>query len=176
MFDLRDAADPDHGQPVLTTADDRAVHHARLQDAAQVPDRLWAADIIDVSTWSDWVYVALVTDAYARRILGWRVATTQLVLDALEQAIWTRQRSVEHVVAHSDRGSQNTSIRYSERLAEVGIAASVGSVGDSYDDALAEAVNSLYKAEVIHHRGPPADLEDAFYAHHRAQQPAGLTV
>ena len=83
--------------------------------------------------------------------------TTQLVLDALEQAIWSRQRagqSVEHVVAHSDRGSQYTSIRYTERLAEAGIAASVGSVGDSYDNALAEAVNSSYKAEVIRHRGP----------------------
>ena len=153
------------------------------------------------------------TDAYARRIVGWRVGTamtTQLVLDALEQAILTRQRagqSVEHVVAHSDRGSQYTSIRHTERLAEAGIAASVGSVGDSYDNALAEAVNSSYKAEVIRHRGPwrtmetvefataewidwynhrrlheycgdipPAELEEAFYAQHRAQQPAGLTA
>lgn len=199
-----------------TVADPAAARPADLVQrrfAAQVPDRLWVADITYVSTWSGWVYVALVTDAYARRILGWRVATTmttQLVLDALEQAIWTRERlgqSVEHVVAHSDRGSQYTSIRYSERLAEAGIAASVGSVGDSYDNALAESVNSLYKAEVIRHRGPwrtidavefataewidwynhrrlheycgdipPAELEDAFYAHHRAQQPAGLTV
>ena len=101
--------------------------------AALAPDRLWVADITYVSTWSGWVYVAFVIDAYARRILGWRVGTTmttQLVLDALEQAIWTRQRSgqsVAHVVAHSDRGSQYTSIRYTERLAEAGIAASVGS-------------------------------------------------
>ena len=157
--------------------------------------------------------MAFVTDAYARRIVGWRVGitmTTQLVLDALEQAIWTRQRagqSVAHVVAHSDRGSQYTSIRYTERLAEAGIAASVGSVGDSYDNALAVAVNSSDKAEVVRHRGPwrtvetvefataewidwynhrrlheycgdipPAELEDAFYAQHRAQQPAGLTA
>jgi putative transposase len=199
-----------------TVADPGAQRPADLVQrrfGALVPDRLWVADITYVSTWSGWVYVALVTDAYARRILGWRVATTmttQLVLDALEQAIWTRQRAdrtVEHVVAHSDRGSQYTSIRYSERLAEVGIAASVGSVGDSYDNALAETINGLYKAEVIRHRGPwrsidsvefataewidwynhrrlheycgdipPAELEDAFYAHHRAQQTAGLTV
>ena len=103
------------------------------------PDRLWVADITYVSTWSGWVYVAFVTDAYARRILGWRVGssmTTQLVLDALEQAIWTSQRGgseLGSVVAHSDRGAQYTSIRYSERLAEAGIAASVGTVGDSYD-------------------------------------------
>ncbi|ACV77641.1 Integrase catalytic region [Nakamurella multipartita DSM 44233] len=199
-----------------TVADPGAQRPADLVQrrfGALVPDRLWVADITYVSTWSGWVYVALVTDAYARRILGWRVATTmttQLVLDALEQAIWTRQRAdrtVEHVVAHSDRGSQYTSIRYSERLAEVGIAASVGSVGDSYDNDLAETINGLYKAEVIRHRGPwrsidsvefataewidwynhrrlheycgdipPAELEDAFYAHHRAQQTAGLTV
>ena len=116
--------------------------------------------------------MAFVTDAYARRIVGWRVGitmTTQLVLDALEQAIWTRQRagqSVAHVVAHSDRGSQYTSIRYTERLAEAGIAASVGSVGDSYDNALAEAVNSSYKAEVIRHRGPWRSL-DRRRIHHR---------
>ncbi len=106
--------------------------------------------------------MALVTDAAARSIQGWRVSTTmttQLVLDALEQAIWTRQRSdqtVEHVVAHSDRGSQRTSVRYSERLAEVGMAVSVGSVGDSNDNALA--------------------IDDGFYAHHQVQQPAELTV
>ncbi len=110
----------------------RAADLVQRRFAALVPDRLWVADITYVSTWSGWVYVALVTDAYARRILGWRVATTmstQLVLDALEQAIWTRQRAdrtVDHVVAHSDRGSQYTSIRYSERFAEVGIAASMG--------------------------------------------------
>ena len=198
---------------IADPAAQRAADLVQRRFAALVPDRWWGADITYVSTWSGWVYVALVTDAYARRILGWRVAitmNTQLVLDALEQAIWTRERSgqsLEHVVAHSDRGSQYTSIRYSKRLAEVGIAASVGSVGDSYDNALAESVNSLYKAEVIRHRGPrrsidavefataewidwynhrrlheycgdipPAELEDAFYAHHQAQQPAGLTV
>jgi putative transposase len=145
---------------IADPAAQRAADLVQRHFAALAPDRLWVADITYVSTWSGWAYVAFVTDEYSRRILGWRVGstmTTQLVLDALEQAIWTRQRfdqSVEHVVAHSDRGSQYTSIRYTERLAEAGIAASVGSVGDSYDNALAEAVNSLYKAEVIRHRGP----------------------
>jgi putative transposase len=104
--------------------------------APTAPDRLWVCDLTYVSTWSGWVYVAFVTDAYARRILGWRCGTTMstpLVLDALNQAVWTRARagaSVESVVAHSDRGSQYTSLRYGERLAEAGIRPSVGSVGD----------------------------------------------
>jgi putative transposase len=132
--------------------------------APTAPDRLWVMDMTYVSTWSGWVYTAFVTDAYARRILGWRCGTsmtTQLVLDALEQAIWTRQRAgtagdgtLESVVAHSDRGSQYTAIKYGERLAEAGIAASVGSVGDSYDNALAETINGLYKTELIKARGP----------------------
>src|SRR5204862_7046844 len=102
--------------------------------APTAPDRLWVADLTYVSTWSGWVYVAFVVDAYARRILGWRCGTrmsTQLVLDAVEQAIWTRNRtgaSVESVVAHSDRGSQYTSLRYGERLADARITPSVGSV------------------------------------------------
>jgi putative transposase len=134
------------------------------------PDRLWVADITYVSTWSGWVYVAFVIDAYARRILGWRTGTTmstQLVLDALEQAVWTRQRqgsSLDSVVAHSDRGSQYTSIKYSERLAEAGIAASVGSVGDSYDNALAETINGLYKTELIKPRRPWRTHEAVEYA------------
>jgi putative transposase len=177
------------------------------------PDRLWVADITYVSTWSGWVYVAFVVDAYARRILGWRAGSTmstQLVLDALEQSIWTRQRAradLTSVVAHSDRGSQDTSIRYSERLNEAGIAGSVGSVGDSFDNALAETINGLFKTELIKPRGPwrtleqvefaaaewidwfnhrrlyeycgdipPAELEEAFYAHHTAQPSAELTA
>jgi putative transposase len=133
--------------------------------APPAPDRLWVADLTYVSTWSGWVYVAFVTDAYARRILGRRCGTTmssQLVLDALEQAIWTRHRigvSVESVVAHSDRGSQYTSLRYGERLAEAGITPSVGSVGDSFDNALAETINGLYKTELIKPGGPWRTLD-----------------
>jgi putative transposase len=138
--------------------------------APAAPDRLWVADMTYVSTWSGWVYVAFVTDAYARRILGWRCGTsmtTQLVLDALEQAVWTRQRdgrSLDSVVAHTDRGSQYVSIRYTERLAEAGIAASVGTVGDSYDNALAETINGLYKTELIKPRKPWKTVDDVEYA------------
>ncbi|MEW1955929.1 IS3 family transposase [Terrabacter sp. NPDC080008] len=134
------------------------------------PDRLWVADITYVSTWSGWVYVAFVIDAFARRILGWRTGTsmsTQLVLDALEQAVWTRERagsSTEAVVAHTDRGSQYTSIRYTERLAEAHIAASVGTTGDSYDNALAETINGLYKTELIKRRGPWRTVDHVEYA------------
>ncbi len=114
-----------------------------------------------VSTWSGWVYVAFVIDAYSRRILGWRTATTMttsIVLDALEQAVWTRTREgvedLTGLVHHNDRGSQYTAIRFSERLAEVGIAGSVGSKGDSYDNALAETTNGLYKTELIKKQAP----------------------
>jgi len=139
--------------------------------APAAPDRLWVADLTYVSTWLGWVYVAYVVDAYARRILGWRCGSsmsTQLVLDALEQAVWTRQRSgapLDLVVAHTGRGSQDVSIRCTERLAEAGIAASDGSVGDSFDNALAETINGLYDlracgcrttsaTELIKPRGP----------------------
>jgi putative transposase len=128
------------------------------------------ADITYVSTWAGWVYVAFVIDAFARRIIGWRCGSsmsTQLVLDALEQAVWTRERegrSLESVVAHTDRGSQYTAIRYTERLAEANIAASVGSVGSSYDNALAESINGLYKTELIKPRGPWRTLDAVEYA------------
>jgi putative transposase len=118
---------------------ERAKDLVKRRFAPAAPDRLWVADMTYVSAWSGWVYVAFVVDAFARRIIGWRTGTsmsTQLVLDALEQAVWTRQRdggSLNSVVAHTDRGSQYTSIRYTERLAAAGIAASVGAVGDSYD-------------------------------------------
>lgn len=135
------------------------------------PDRLWVADITYVSTWTGWVYVAFVVDAYARRILGWRCSTsmsTQLVLDAVEQAIWTRQRGGQgdfaELVAHHDRGSQYTSVRYSERLGLAGITPSVGSVGSSYDNALAETINGLYKTELIKKRGPWRTSDDVEYA------------
>lgn len=124
-----------------------------------------------MSTWAGWVYVAFVVDAYARRILGWRCSTsmsTQLVLDAVEQAIWTRQRGgrgdFDALVAHHDRGSQCTSVRYSERLGLAGITPSVGAVGSSYDNALAETINGLYKTEVIKRRGPWRSSDDVEYA------------
>jgi len=111
-----------------------------------------------VSTWQGWLYVAFVVDVFARRIVGWRVSSsmhTDFVLDALEQALFDRQPERHaSLIHHSDRGSQYVSIRYSERLAEAGIEPSVGSRGDSYDNALAETINGLYKAELIHRRGP----------------------
>lgn len=162
------------GKVKRTTIADPAADRARdlvgRDFAPAAPDRLWVADMTYVSTWSGWVYVAFVTDAYARRILGWRCGssmTTQLVLDALEQAVWTRQRdgrSLGSVVAHTDRGSQYVSIRYTERLAEAGIAASVGSVGDSFDNALAETINGLYKTELIKPRKPWRTVDDVEYA------------
>jgi putative transposase len=155
---------------IADPAGQRAADLVGRRFAPAAPDRLWVADITYVSTWSGWVYVAFVTDAYARRIVGWRTGTsmsTQLVLDALEQAVWTRQRegsTLDSIVAHSDRGSQYTSIKYTERLAEAGIAASVGSVGDSYDNALAETINGLYKTEVIKPRRPWRTHEAVEYA------------
>ena len=120
-----------------------------------------------MSTWSGVAYVAFVVDAYARRILGWRVASTMatsMVLDAIEQAIWTRQQEgvldLKDVVHHTDRGSQYTSIRFSERLAEAGIQPSVGAVGSSYDNALAETINGLYKTELIKPRKPWQTIDD----------------
>lgn len=162
------------GKIKRTTVPDPAAQRARdlvnRDFAATAPDRLWVADITYVSTWSGWVYVAFVTDAYARRILGWRCGSsmsTPLVLDALDQAVWTRQRAgavLDSVVAHTDRGSQYVSIRYTERLAEAGIAASVGTVGDSFDNALAETINGLYKTELIKPRGPWRTLDAVEYA------------
>ena len=131
------------------------------------PNRLWVADLTYVLTWSGFAYVAFVTDAYARRILGWRVASTMattMVLDSIEQAIWTRQRDgildLKDVVHHTDRGSQYTSIRFTERLAEAGIQPSVGAVGSSYDNALAETINGLYKTELIKPGKPWRTVED----------------
>lgn len=131
---------------------------------ASKPNQLWVADITYVATWRGFVYVAFVTDVYSRYIVGWRVMKsmkTDLVLDALEQAMWARGKP-SGVTHHSDRGSQYLSIHYSERLMEAGFNASVGSVGDSYDNAMAESINALYKAEVIHKDGPwrgPDDIE-----------------
>ena len=125
---------------------------------APAPNRLWVADLTYVATWSGFCYVAFVVDAYSRRIVGWRVSTSlraELALDALEMAIWSRRgEDLDGLVHHSDRGVQYLSIRYTERLVEAGALTSVGSKGDSYDNALAEAVNGLYKAELIRRRGP----------------------
>jgi putative transposase len=128
------------------------------QFTAPAPNRLWVADLTYVPTWAGFCYTAFIIDAYSRRIVGWRVATTlraSLALDALEMAIWARQAAgLDGLVHHSDRGVQYLSIRYTQRLADQGAVSSVGSKGDSYDNALAEAVNGLYKAELIGPRGP----------------------
>lgn len=146
------------GKPVKTTVSDQArpcpLDRVNRQFHADRPNALWVSDFTYVSTWQGMVYVAFVVDVCARRIVGWKASTsmtTDFVLDALEQALHARQREGE-LIHHSDRGSQYVSIRYSERLAEAGIEPSVGSVGDSYDNALAETINGLYKAEVIHRR------------------------
>jgi putative transposase len=130
------------------------------------PNRTWVADFTYVPTWSGMVYVAFVLDAYSRRILGWRAATsmkTALVLDALEQAVWLRRRDgtgdLSGLIHHNDAGSQYTSIAFSERLAEAGIDPSVGSIGDAYDNALAESVIGLFKTELIKPGGPWRTVE-----------------
>lgn len=150
------------GKTVRTTTPDTSapcpLDRVNRQFNAERPNQLWVSDFTYVSTWQGWLYVAFVVDVFARRIVGWRVSTTMttdFVLDALEQALYDRQPDPEDaLIHHSDKGSQYVSIRYSERLAEAGIAPSVGSKGDSYDNALAETINGLYKAELIHRRGP----------------------
>jgi putative transposase len=127
------------------------------------PNRLWVADLTYVRTWSGFAYVAFIIDAFSRYIVGWHVSRslhTDLVLTALEQALWERKGPFEGLVHHSDRGVQYLSIRYTERLAEAGIATSVGSRGDSYDNAMAETINGLYKAELVYRRGPWHGCED----------------
>ncbi|WP_145911955.1 IS3 family transposase [Blastochloris viridis] len=160
------------GKPVRTTVPDKAapcpLDHVNRVFHAPAPNMLWLSDFTYVSTWSGFVYVAFVIDAYARRIVGWRVCRTahaSFVLDALEQALHDRRPARKAgLVHHSDRGSQYVSIRYTERLAEAGIEPSVGSVGDSYDNALAETINGLYKAEVIHRKGPWRSFEAVEFA------------
>ncbi|MEQ8654172.1 MAG: IS3 family transposase, partial [Kiloniellales bacterium] len=155
------------GKRVRTTIADKAspcpLDRVNRRFRAPRPDALWVADFTYVSTWAGFVYVAFVIDAFARRIVGWRVsrrAKAGFVLDALEQALHARRPLPGGgLVHHSDRGSQYLSIRYSERLAEAGIEPSVGSVGDSYDNALAETIHGLYKAEVIHRCGPWRSFE-----------------
>lgn len=160
------------GKPVRTTISDKAApcprDHVNRQFHAPAPDRLWLSDFTYVATWAGFVYVAFVIDAYARRIVGWRASRTAhagFVLDALEQALHDRRPAHRAgLIHHSDRGSQYVSIKYTERLAEAGIEPSVGSVGDSYNNALAETINGLYKAEVIHRRGPWRSFEAVEFA------------
>ena len=178
------------GKPLRTTISDKAapcpLDRVNRQFHAPAPNRLWVSDFTYVSTWSGFVYVAFVIDVYARYIVGWRVSRTahaSFVLDALEQGLHDR-RPVHRggLVHHSDRGSQYVSIKYTERLAEAGIEPSVGSVGDSYDNALAETINGLYKAEVIHRCGPWRSFEAVEFAtlewvdwfnHRRLLEPIG---
>jgi putative transposase len=159
------------GKPVRTTVSDKAapcpLDQVNRQFHAPAPNRLWVADFTYVATWAGFVYVAFVIDVYARYIVGWRVSRTahaSFVLDALEQAIHQRSPVRGGLIHHSDRGSQYLSIKYTERLADAGIEPSVGSVGDSYDNALAETINGLYKAEVIHRRGPWRSFDAVEYA------------
>jgi putative transposase len=178
------------GKSLRTTISDRAapcsLDHVNRQFHAPAPNMLWVSDFTYVSTWSGFVYVAFVIDVYARYIVGWRVSRTAhagFVLDALEQAIHERKPSHRGgLVHHSDRGSQYLSIKYTERLAEAGIEPSIGSIGDSYDNALAETINGLYKAEVIHRRGPWRSFEAVEFAtlewvdwfnHRRLLEPIG---
>lgn len=133
---------------------------------ASRPNQLWVADFTYVATWKGFVYVAFVIDVFSRMIVGWRAATSmdsELTLDALEQALWARQIKGD-LIHHSDRGSQYVAIRYTERLLEAGVEASVGSVGDAYDNALAETINGLFKAELIRRRGPWKGIEGVEYA------------
>ena len=160
------------GRKVKTTVPDdlldRPLDRINRQFNVFRPNALWVADLTYVATWRGFVYVAFVIDAFARRIVGWRVSSslrTGLALDALEQALYDRQKSeTEELIHHSDRGVQYLSIRYAERLQEAGIEPSVGSVGDSYDNALAETINVLYKTEVIRQQGPWRNIEDVEFA------------
>lgn len=178
------------GKPAKTTVPDKSapspLDRVNRQFKAPAPNRLWVSDFTYVATWQGFVYVAFVIDAFARRIVGWRVSRTAhatFVLDALEQALHDRRPAHGGgLIHHSDRGVQYVSIRYSERLAEAGIKPSVGSVGDSYDNALAETINGLYKAEVIHRRGPWRSYEAVEFAtldwvdwfnHRRLLEPIG---
>ncbi|MDS1449729.1 IS3 family transposase [Shigella boydii] len=186
------------GKKVRTTISRKAVaagDRVNRQFVAERPDQLWVADFTYVSTWQGFVYVAFIIDVFAGYIVGWRVSSsmeTTFVLDALEQALWVRRPS--GTVHHSDKGSQYVSLAYTQRLKEAGLLASTGSTGDSYDNAMAESINGLYKAEVIHRKSwknraevelatltwgdwynnrrllerlghtPPAEAEKAYYA------------
>lgn len=152
-----------------TVAADPAVRPADLVDrrfVASAPNRLWVADLTYVRTWSGFVYVSFITDVFSRRVVGWQASRslkTELALNALEQAIWERNRqgvALEGLIHHSDRGVQYLAIRYTERLAQNGVVASVGSRGDSFDNAMAESIIGLYKTELVRNRGPWKGLDD----------------
>ncbi len=176
------------GRKVKTTVPDelaeRPMDLVQRDFTADRPNRLWVADLTYVATWSGFVYVAFITDVFSRKIVGWRVSNSlrsDLALDALEQALHARP-DLEHLVHHSDRGVQYLSIRYTESLKDVGIEPSVGTVGDSYDNALAETINGLYKTEVIRPNGPWRNLEEVEFAtlewvdwfnHRRLLEPIG---
>jgi putative transposase len=178
------------GKSVRTTVSDAKapcpLDRVNREFRAERPNQLWVSDFTYVSTWQGFVYVAFVIDVFARYIVGWRVSRsmqTDFVLDALEQALYARQGQRNgQLTHHSDRGSQYVSIRYTERLAEAGIEPSVGSRGDSYDNALAETINGLYKAELIHRRAPWKTREAVelatlewvtWFNHHRLLEPIG---
>jgi putative transposase len=177
------------GKVVRTTVPDKALpcplDRVNRQFKADRPNQLWVSDFTYVSTWQGWQYVAFVIDVYARRIVGWRVSSsmrTDFVLDALEQALYDRRPAANALIHHSDRGSQYVSILYTERLAQAGIEPSVGSRGDSYDNALAETINGLYKTELIHRRAPWKTKESlelatlewvSWFNHHRLLEPIG---
>jgi transposase InsO family protein len=159
------------GKRVFTTqSDDTAPRPDDLVErdfTAPAPNRLWVADLTYVRTWAGFVYVSFVFDVFSRFIVGWQAAShlrTDLALDALEMALWQRRGAGEGLIHHSDRGCQYLAIRYTERLEEAGIETSVGSRGDSYDNALAESVIGLYKTEVIRHEGPWKGLEEVEFA------------
>jgi transposase InsO family protein len=159
------------GRRIVTTVPDELLERPRdavnRDFAVSRPNALWVADLTYVATWRGFIYVAFVIDAFARRIVGWRVSNslqTDIALDALEQALYDRQISEQTLIHHSDRGVQYVSIRYTERLSEVGITPSVGSVGDSYDNALAETIIGLYKTEVIRQQGPWRNIEAVEFA------------
>ncbi|TBV16165.1 IS3 family transposase [Stutzerimonas kirkiae] len=177
------------GKPVKTTKADLDNANPRdlvkRQFTAERPNQLWVADFTFVSTWQGFAYVAFIVDVYSRFIVGWRVSRhmrTEFVLDALEQALHARRPEPHRLVHHSDRGSQYLSIRYSERLGEAGIEPSVGNTGDSYDNALAETINGLYKTKLIHKRGPWKSVESlewetlkwvTWFNHQRLLEPIG---
>ena len=158
---------------VTTRSDERLHRPDDLVDrnfTATVPNRLWVADLTYVKTHSGWVYAAFIIDVFSRMVVGWQLSNSlrsDLAIDALEMAVWNRTRAgqvLDGLVHHSDKGVQYLSIRYSERLAENDIVASVGSTGDSYDSAMAEAFNSLYKWELIYPKGPWTGLDDVEFA------------